>query len=211
MGVGHGAQHVGGAAAGGDAHHQVPGAQMDALHVLPSGLGVVLRPLGGPEHGALSASHHSHHHTGVHRIGRGTLGGVQHAQAARGAAAAVDEPAAVPQGLIGGVHRPGDALQLPLHGQGHLFVLVVDPAHHLQGGNAVNVRGIGVTLLRGQHVQLYQSNLLAFLNGFPAQEPGALPCGRRSCPLGAGGRNTVCLSAGPDLCRPGGPPTGWSR
>jgi hypothetical protein len=38
-------------------------------------------------------------------------------------------------------------LRLPLHGQGHLLVLIVDEADHIDGGELVDVPGALVPLL----------------------------------------------------------------
>ena len=148
FGVFHRAQHIGGAAAGGNAHQHVLFGEPNALQILCAQLPVVLRAFHGLINGGHSAGDQALHHFRLRRVGGRTLHRVQNAQTARSAATDVDQPSALPEPFGDHVHRLGNLGADGLHGLSHLVVLAVDELHHLQCAQLVNMRGAGVALFR---------------------------------------------------------------
>ena len=148
FGVFHRAQHIGGAAAGCNAHQHVLFGEPNALQILCAQLPVVLRAFHGLINGGHSAGDQALHHFRLRRVGRRTFHRVQNAQTARSAAAHIDQPSALPEPFGDRVHRLGDLGTDSLHGFGDLVVLAVDELHHLQCAQLVDVGGAGVALFR---------------------------------------------------------------
>src|SRR5581483_1088054 len=118
-GGGEGAEHVGGASAGADADDGVGRADAEGPELGGAGGGVVLGALLGRGEGAGAAGHQGDDLVGGVE-GRAALGGVEHAHAAGGAGADVDDPPVGPVGEAGddGVDGGGDGGGGPPDGGG---------------------------------------------------------------------------------------------
>ena len=110
-------------------------------------LAAVLRALDGLQEGRRPARDQRHHQAGVHAVGGRAFGGVQHAQAARRARAAVKQAAARAQFVVYDVDAAGDLGQRGLYGLGAAVILAVDQGNHVQGGQRIDVLGARVALL----------------------------------------------------------------
>ena len=145
----HAAQHIGGAAAGGNAHQHILAGESNALHVGFPQLLAVLGTLNGLKDGAVAAGHQGLDGFRVCGVGRGALHRVQNAKSAGGAGSAVDQAAAGAQAGGDHVHSLGNFVGHQGNGLGHPVILPVDELHHIQCGQGVDVHGVGVALLRG--------------------------------------------------------------
>ena len=96
-GVGHGGHHIGSAAGGGDAHHNIFARGAAAGDVPLAQLFGVFVDLDGRGQRLGSAGHDVLHLSGSGGVGGRAFGGIERRNAAAGAGADVDQPAAVAQ------------------------------------------------------------------------------------------------------------------
>ena len=147
-------KHIGGAAAGGDAHHRVVRTHLQTVHQGDAVGLAVLAALHRVAQGHVSAGDVALDHVRVHAEGGHALGGVQHAQPPRGARPQVDEPSAPPEAAVDQVHRLGNVMLLGPHRPRHQGVLMVDEGHHLLGGTGVDALCLRVDPFGGQTGQI---------------------------------------------------------
>ena len=99
-------QHIGGAAGGGNANHQILLCQMDFLQIQTAQGRIVLCPFHRPDKGLFAPGDQPHHQGGVHPEGRGTFHRIQHPKTAAGSGSHIDNS---PPGLYRG-NPPDDTL-----------------------------------------------------------------------------------------------------
>ena len=159
LGVVQTAQHIGRAAGSGNAHHKVIRGQAVGFQILNSQLPAVLCALHSLDKGFFAAGDEPHHHLLRHTEGGRALGGIQHAQAAGGTGAHIEQPSAFFKGFCRPCHRLRDLRQALGNGQRYPGVLLVHDSHDLQRGHLVQLHRARVAGLGGHPTQI-QTHIL---------------------------------------------------
>jgi len=138
---GEAAEHVGRAAARGDADDAILRADVQGGDVLSAGGGVIFGAFHGGGDGPRPARDE-----GDDEFRRGAEGGrtfrrIEDPQPSRRPRADVDQPSARLHALRDGVNRGGDVRQFLRDSLRNAPILSVDHAHHLQRGDKVNIHG----------------------------------------------------------------------
>ena len=105
---------------------------------------IVFRAFFGADDGLGAAGHDALHQLGIGAEGRGHLGGLDNAEAARGAGADEDDPAALAERLRAHVGAKRDAVAFLLNRRDHAAVFGEHQIHNAAGVELVDVEGIGI-------------------------------------------------------------------
>ena len=147
-------QHIGRAAGGGNAHHKIVCGQAVGFQIFNSQLPAVLCALHGLDKGFFAAGDEPYHHLLRHTKGGRALSGIQHAQAAGGTSAHIEQPSALFKGFCRPCHRLRDLRQALGNGQRYPGVLLVHDCHDLQRGHLVQLHRARVAGLGGHPTQI---------------------------------------------------------
>lgn len=147
-----GAEDVGSAAAGGDADDRVVCVEGggDGKEIADAFFGAVFGVLAREAEGGIAAGDEALHEGGGDGEGGGALAGVEDAEAAAGAGTHIKDAAAAGHALRDAVDGVGDGGELGADGLGDSRVFVVDEAKHVEGGELVEVGGVGVAGFGGE-------------------------------------------------------------
>ena len=113
-------------------------------------LGQIFGLFGGVAQGSVATCDQTLDQGGWNGEGGWALGGIEHAEAAAGTGADVEEAAALGDAIGDGVDGAGDGGQLRLHCRGDRRVLPMDESEHLQGGELIDVGGARVASFGGE-------------------------------------------------------------
>ena len=147
-------QHIRRAAAGGDADDRVVRADGQAVHQRLALGFIVLAALHGLAQRPVAPGDIPLHLFRLDAEGGRAFGSVQHAQAAGGARAQINQPSAAPEAGVDEVDGLRDARALRAHGLRDLRVLPVHQRDHFPGGTQIDIaRGLAYAF-RGQPCQI---------------------------------------------------------
>ena len=154
-GVIHGAEDVGRAAAGGDAHEGVYFRKTMVDQILTAEGRTVLRAFDRLQKGGGAAGDEPDDQIRRDAVGRRAFGGIQHAQTAGGSGADVEQPTAAAELPLDEIDAAGDFRQHQGHRFGTAVILLIDEADHFLRREPVDIRRGGIALLGIQFVQFF--------------------------------------------------------
>jgi len=155
-GVAQAADHVGRAAAGGDAHHGVVAAEVNPLQILDSHFRTILRTFDRSGQRRRAAGDQADHLPRPRIERRRAFAGIQHAQPSGGAGAQVNQTSATAQAFGDPVERLGDGGGDTAHGPRDLRVLGVHQLDDLQRRKAVDLLRSRIPGFGGQLGQVHR-------------------------------------------------------